>query len=80
MSLRLNIDALTAADEATLRSAGDTREKPWNRQMPDPTFDSKGSELVYHHFANGGSVDLSFTIDHGKAIVMGTGYKSRPKP
>jgi hypothetical protein len=38
MSVRLNLDAVTTADAATLKSAGAVREQPWNRQMPLPHF------------------------------------------
>jgi hypothetical protein len=65
MSVRLNLDTVTAADEAT---------------MPLPTFDLKVHELVYHHMADDGSVEVSFTIDHGKAIVTGTIYAPYKRP
>jgi hypothetical protein len=78
MSVLLSLEAVAAADAATLKSAGAVREKPFNRQMPLPTFDSRGHELVYHNMADDGSVEVTFTIDHGKAIVTGANYVKRP--
>ena len=80
MSVRLNLEAVEAADAATLKAAGAVREQPYNRQMPLPTFDSRGHELVYHKVANDGSVEVSFTIDHGKGIVTGTKYTPSKRP
>jgi hypothetical protein len=80
MSVRLDLEAVEAADAATLKSAGAVREQPFNRQMPLPTFDSRGHELVYHCVAHDGSVEVGFTIDHGKAIVTGASYTPSQRP
>jgi hypothetical protein len=74
MSVRMDFKAVAAAEEATMKSAGIVREKPWNRQMPLPSFESKGYALVSHLPAGDGSVDVTFTIDHGRAVVTGTSY------
>jgi hypothetical protein len=74
MSVRMDFKAVAAAEAATMKSAGIARQQPWNRQMPLPTFESRGYALVSHLPAGDGYVDVTFTIDQGKAIVTGTSY------
>jgi hypothetical protein len=80
MSLRMDFKAVEAAEAVTMKSAGIIQEQPFNRQRPLPTFESKGYALVSHLPAGDGSVDVTFTIDHGKAIVTGTSYTPYKRP
>jgi hypothetical protein len=81
-ALHMNMEDVRAAQERLLISAHSENARREAHTYP-LEFRSKGMELIAHsavHDESGnerGSIDITFKIDHGRAIVTGTSYTAR---